>query len=201
MRSGVHELGVDGQIYLPLTQRPWLVGQLLIHSSSPQGVAAAIRQAIKIVDPDQAVAKIAPLTNVVSNQLEGSRTTTIVVACFGGCALFLVAVGIYGVVAYSVTQRRREIGIRMALGADRHRVRMLVVRPIFQMLALGFAVGLPGSFVVSRLYSSLLFATTPGDSTVLIATAVLLLAVTFTATYLPAQQATRLEPSSVLRAD
>ena len=201
VRSGVHELGVDGQIYLPLTQRPWLVAQLLIHSSSPQGVAAAIPQAIKIVDPNQAVAEITPLTNVVSNELEGSRTTTIVVACFGGCALFLVAVGIYGVVAYSVTQRRREIGIRMALGADRHRVRMLVVRQIFQMLALGFAVGLPGSFVVSRLYSSLLFATTPGDSTVLIATAVLLLAVTFTATYLPAQQATRLEPSSVLRAD
>ena len=201
VRSGVHDLGVEDQIYLPLTQRPWLIAKLLIRSASPEGVAVIVRQRIKNVDPGQAIAEIAPLPNVVSNELEGSRTTTIVVACFGGCALFLVAVGIYGVVAYSVAQRRREIGIRMALGADAHRVRILVLRQILQMLTLGFAVGMPGSFVVSRLYSSLLFATTPSDSTVLIATGTLLLAVTFAATYLPVKQATGLNPNSVLRGD
>ena len=153
------------------------------------------------MDPDQAVAEIKPLQDIVSNQLEGPRTTTIVVACFGGCALFLVAIGIYGVVAYSVAQRRREIGIRMALGADTYQVRMLLFRQVFQMLGVGFALGLPGSFVVSRLYSSLLFATTPGDATVLFSVSMLLLGVAVFATYLPAQQATSVEPSSVLRAD
>ena len=201
VRSGIHDMGVDEQIYLPLAQRPWLVAKLLIRTVDPQGIATAIRQRIRSVDPDQAVADVKPLQEIVWNQLQGPRTTTGVVAFFASSALFLVAVGIYGVIAYSVAQRRREIGIRMALGADARRVRRLVFRQTFQMLGVGFGIGLPGSILLSRLYASLLFATTPGDPLALAGTSLLILGVALAATYLPARRATKVDTISVLRSD
>lgn len=201
VRSGISEIGVDEQIYLPLSQRPWLVAKLLVRTVNPEGIATAIRERIRSVDPGQAVAEVSSLQEMVSNRLEGRLTTTILVALFAISALFLVAVGIYGVIAYAVAQRQREIGIRMALGADAHQVRALVFRQTLQMLAIGFVAGLPGSFLLSRLYSSLLFATDPGDPVALASASLLILGVAFAATYLPAHRATRLDATSVLRTE
>ena len=201
VRSGVQDTGVDEQIYLPLSQRPWLVSKLLVRTISPAALAAAIRDQVRRVDPQQAIADVVPLQQLVSTQLAQPRTTTVVVAVFAVSALSLVGIGIYGVVSYSVAQRQKEIGIRMALGAETHSVRRLVFRQTFQMLALGFLVGLPGSIVLSRLYSSLLFATKPGDPIILITTSAILLGIAFLATYVPARRATRVDPAGVLRTD
>jgi putative ABC transport system permease protein len=201
VRSGVQDTGIDEQLYLPLSQRPWLVAKLLIRTARPENIGMAIRQQVRKVDPEQAVAGAVPLRQIISNQLGRPRMTTLVVAAFAISALFLVALGIYGVISYSVAQRKKEIGIRMALGADSRSVQALVFRQTFQVLAVGFLVGLPGSAALNRLYSSLLFATKPGDPFILIGTSSILLGIAFLATYLPARRATRLDPTAVLRTD
>jgi putative ABC transport system permease protein len=201
VRSAVQDTGTVQQIYLPLSQRPWLVSKLLVQTVSPAGIAPAIREQVRQVDPRQAVAEIVPLQQVIADQLGRPRTTTIVIAAFAASALFLVGVGIYGVISYSVAQRRKEIGIRMALGADSYAVQSLVFRQTFGVLAIGFLVGIPGAAAMSRFYSALLFATSPDDPAVFIGTSTILLGIAFLATYLPARRATRVDPTTILRAD
>jgi putative ABC transport system permease protein len=201
VRTAVQDTGVADQIYLPLSQRPWLVATLLVRTMNSEGVAPAIRERVRTVDPEQAVAEAIPMERVLANRLGQPRTATVVVVVFALSALFLAAVGIYGVIAYSVAQKQKEIGIRMALGANSHSVRVLVFRQTLRVLAIGFVVGLPGAVLLNRLYVSLLFAVTPGDPFAIVGASVVLLAVAFIATYLPALRAIRVDPIAVLRAD
>ncbi len=198
VRVSVQSATVDQQIYLPLSQRPWLVATLLVRAANLEGKPAAIRERVRTADPAQAVGSIIPMNQILANRLGRPRSTTITVATFALSALFLAAVGIYGVIAYSVAQRQKEIGIRMALGADAHSVRSLVFRQTFGMLALGLLVGMPASAMLGRLYSSLLFEVKPGDPMALIATSGILIGVAFAASYIPAVRATRVNPIAAL---
>src|SRR5215831_10723303 len=199
VRAGLASTGPDDQIYLPLTQRPLLVATLLVRSINPSGAGAAIREQFRSLDPRQAVAESITLDRMIERRLGRPRTETTVVSVFALSALFLAAVGVYGVVAYSVAQRRKEIGIRIALGADSGALRMLVFRQTLGILAVGFLVGLSSSLALSRFYSSLLFAVAATDPGALFGAVALLLAVASIATYVPARRATRVDPISVLR--
>jgi putative ABC transport system permease protein len=201
VRAGLQETGVEDGLYLPLSQRPWLVAKLLVRFEHSQRIAEAIRERVQSADPAQAVAESIPLEQVISDNLGRPRTTMLLVAMFAGSALFLVGIGIYGVIAYSVAQRRKEIGIRMALGADGGRVRALLFRQTFRMLGIGFALGLPLAAMLNRLYASLLFEVKPGDPYTFLCALGVLIAVAWLATYLPAVRASKTDPLIVLRTE
>lgn len=201
VRSGVQDMGVDEELYLPLSQRPWLVAKLLVRTNIPNGIAGAVRSRIQAVDSEQAIADIVPLEQVISDNLGRPRTAMLAVTVFAGSALLLAAVGIYGVIAYSVAQRRKEIGIRMALGADAHRVRAMVFRQTLRLLGIGLMAGVPLALLLGRLYASLLFAVEPGDPETFAGVIGVLFCVAFIASYLPALRAAKVEPAIVLRID
>jgi putative ABC transport system permease protein len=201
VRSDVQEAGVDEQMYLPLSQRPWLVAKLLVRTNNPEGVAAAIRNRIQSVDVGQAVAGSVTFEQVVAENLDRPRTAMLVVVLFAGSALLLAGVGIYGVIAYSVAQRRKEIGIRMALGADTHRVKAMVFRQTLRLLGIGLAIGLPLAIGVNRLYASLLFEVHSSDPLTFACVIGVLFSVAFAASYLPAMRAAKIDPVIVLRID
>jgi predicted permease len=201
VRSDVQEADVDEQMYLPLSQRPWLVAKLLVRTNNPEGVAAAIRNRIQSVDAGQAVAGSVTFEQVVAEHLDRPRTAMLVVVMFAGSALLLAAVGIYGVIAYSVAQRRKEIGIRMALGADARRVKAMVFRQTLRLLGIGVMIGLPLAISLSRLYASLLFEVQSGDPLTFMGVIGVLFSVAFAASYLPAMRAAKIDPIIVLRID
>jgi putative ABC transport system permease protein len=201
VRVSQQDAQIDEQIYLPVSQRPWLVATLLVRANRLEGMSAAIRQRVRAADPEQAVGEIIPMDQILANRLGRPRSTTSLVAIFAFAALFLAAVGIYGVIAYSVAQRQKEIGIRMALGADAYSVRGLVFKQTFGILAVGLLVGLPASAMLGRLYASMLFQVRPGDPVALAVTGSVLIAVALAASYIPAVRATRVDPLTALHTD
>jgi putative ABC transport system permease protein len=145
------------------------------------------------------VTEVATLEQVVGESIEQPRLTMFLLSIFGLVALTLAAIGIYGVMAYAVAQRTREIGIRMALGAQTLDVLKLVVRNGMMLAAIGVAIGLGGAFALTRLLASLLFEVTATDATTFAIVSVGLLAVALLACYLPARRATRVDPLVALR--
>jgi hypothetical protein len=190
----------DEELYLPLSQRPWLVAKLLVRTNNPAGMAATIRNRIQTVDPSQAVADSVPLQQVVSDRLGRPRTAMLVVAMFAGSALLLAPVGIYGVIAYSVAQRRKEIGIRMALGPILTASRQWCFGRRFDYLSLA-APRFTSCNNAQRLYTSLLFEVKAGDPTTFACVIGLLFSVALAASYLPAIRAANVDPVVVLRMD
>jgi putative ABC transport system permease protein len=201
VRSGMQDATAEEELYLPLSQRPWLVAKLLVRTGNPAGMMSAIRNRIQAVDPSQAVADSVLLEQVVSDRLGRPRTAMLVVVLFAGSALLLAAVGIYGVIAYSVAQRRKEIGIRMALGADTYRIQAMVFRQTFRLLVIGLILGLPLAMMLSRLYTSLLFEVKPGDPITFACVIGILFSVALASSYLPAIRAAKVDPVVVLRID
>jgi ABC-type antimicrobial peptide transport system permease subunit len=134
------------------------------------------------------------MDDVVANSLGTRRVSMQLFAVFACAALLLAALGIYGVMAYSVTQRTQEIGIRMALGAQKSDVLRLVVRQGMILAAIGVVAGLVGAFALTRVMASLLFGVRPDDPTTFLAISLLLIAVAFLACYLPARRAAKLNP-------
>jgi putative ABC transport system permease protein len=201
VRSGVQDTGVEQELYLPLSQRPWLVAKLLVRTANSTGVAAAIRNRIQSVDPGQAVAESVSLEQAIARRLGRPQTAMLIVVVFAGSALLLAAIGIYGVVACSVAQRQKEIGIRMALGADPRRVKAMVFRQTFQLLGIGAIIGLPLAILLNRLYASLLFDVPPHDPTTLACVIGVLFSVALAASHVPAVRAANVDPAIVLRAD
>jgi putative ABC transport system permease protein len=135
----------------------------------------------------------------ISSSFVQPRFQTLLLGIFAGVALLLTAVGLYGVLAYSVTRRTHEIGIRMALGARRSDVLKLIVRNGLGMTLLGMAIGLVGAFAVTRLISTLLFGVTPTDKVTFITVSAILIVVALLACYLPARRATKVDPLVALR--
>jgi putative ABC transport system permease protein len=167
--------------------------------SDPAGLAAAARRAVSSVDPDLPVFRVGTLAAMVAETTAQRRFSLLLLCVFAGVALLLAAVGIYGVVAYSVAQRTHEIGVRMALGAPRREILGLVLRQGMGLALGGVATGLVGAFALTRLVRSLLFGVSPTDPLTFAATALVLSAVTLIATYIPARRATRVEPTVALR--
>jgi putative ABC transport system permease protein len=162
-------------------------------------VAPAAREVIRALDPQQPIGEISTMESLLSTSVARSRFSASLLAVFSVVALVMAAVGIYGVMSYSVLQRTHEIGVRMALGAQRFDVLKLVVAKGVMLALIGVALGLAASFAVTRLLSTLLFEVTATDAATFTAVSVGLFVVTLLACYLPARRATRVDPLKALR--
>jgi len=189
--------------YLPFTQSRDL-GQMtfFVRTSGSASLGAdAIRRIVRQVDATIPVFDVKPMEQVADESLFVDRMVALLSAGFGALATLLAAVGLYGVMSFAVARRTREIGLRMALGADTGSVVRMVMREVAAMAVVGLAVGVPLSVAAGRFVSSLLFGVSPADPGTLAAACVLLLGVALLAGYVPAGQATRVDPIRALRAE
>jgi len=162
-------------------------------------VTAQARRALAQVDATLPLYSVRSMDEVVAGQAQGQQFLSALVGSFAGLAALLAAIGIYGVLSYLVTQRTREIGIRMSLGASRFRVLGGLLREGMTLTVVGLVLGAGGAFATGRVLASLLHEVKPGDPVVLIGTAALLAAVALIACYVPARRAARLDPMKALR--
>jgi putative ABC transport system permease protein len=192
------------QMYLPYLQNPSSIMNVLVRTaaaSDPLSYATAVRREIYAVDQDQPVFDIKTMEMLVAESFAQPRVFASLLASFAALALLLAAVGIYGMMSYSVTQRTHEIGIRVALGAQERDVLKLVIGEGLKLVLVGVAIGLIGAFVTTRILSSLLFGTSPTDPAIFTVVALLLTAIALAACYIPARRAMRVDPMVALRHD
>ena len=168
-------------------------------AGDPAMLTTAVRQAIRAIDPDEATSAFRTMGAVVSTSAAGDRFNALLLGAFGGIALLLTAAGIFGVLSYLVTQRTREIGLRIALGAQRPAVVRVIVGQGVRLALLGLCIGVVAAVVVTRWMSSVLFDVKPTDPLTFAAVAVVLGTVAFLASYLPARRAMRVDPMVALR--
>ena len=199
------ELEPDAEIYVPYPQTPTgaltFVGRQLnfvIRSAAPASVAASTRAAIHSLDP-ALVVKNNTMESLIADSVAQPRFRTWLIAIFCVFALTLACLGRYGVIAYLVTQRYKEIGIRMALGATRANILQLILGRTFRLTALGIAVGLVAAFFLSQFLSSILFGITTHDTVTFVSVPLCLIAIALLAGYLPARRAIRVDPVRSLR--
>ncbi len=190
------------QMYTPFVQAPWpFLTTVTRTTAAPEAAAGSLRQALAHLDPEQAAGDIRTFDQYLARSIATPRFTAILLGAFAGLALMLAGFGLYGVMAYSVAQRSREIGIRMALGAQAADVRSLVVSQAVRLGTAGLAVGLAGALAATRVLDSLLFGVTASDPLTFAAVSAALITVLIVAAYLPARRATRVDPIVALRAD
>jgi putative ABC transport system permease protein len=187
-------------MYVPYAQAPFWGANLVVKSTlSASSVAAVIRQEVQKMDKDLPVTDVAKMPDIIDASVAQSRFRTFLLGLFAAIALALAATGIFGVISYSVSQRTREIGIRMALGAQRENVLNQVLQEGLRLAAIGLALGLAGSLAATRLIATLLFGVNPADPLTFAAVAAILASVTLAASYIPARRATRVDPIVALR--
>jgi putative ABC transport system permease protein len=166
---------------------------------APQSLAAAVQETVKTLDRTVPVSGVVSMDQVITDTLWQQRFNLQLIGLFAGLALVLAAVGLYGVMSYSVAQRTREVGLRMALGAQRRDVIKLIVGQGMRLALCGVGIGLLGAFALTRLLATLLFGVKPTDLLTFTSVAVCLLAVAFVACYVPARRATKVDPLEALR--
>ena len=189
-------------IYTPFAQTPFLWSYLMIRTAvPPETLIASVRQAIKGIDPALDPASFRPLDQVVANSVSPQRFYTFLLGSFAALALVLATVGIYGVIAYAVTQRTHEIGLRLALGAGRGSVLKLVLRQGLLLALTGIVIGLIGASMMTRLLTTLLFEVSPTDPATFASIALLLLITAFLACWIPARRAMKVDPMIALRCE
>ena len=189
-------------IYLPARQDPPGFSNVMIRTALPPGsLMTAVRDQLRSVDPDQPVQNVQTMAQMLARQMWPYRVFGSLFAIFAAIALVMSAVGLYAVMAYSVTQRRTEIGVRMALGANGGDVRWLILRRGLWQMGLGLALGLAGAFGLSRVLRTLLVQVTPTDPLTFGVITVLLTGVALAACIIPATRASRVDPLVALRAD
>jgi len=194
------EQTTHADLYRPLAQVPYfLLGFVVRTSGDPTPLLKPAQQAIWDVDKDQPVFDAFPMTLLTAQSLALRRTSTIMLAGFAALALILAAVGLYGVIAYSVSQRSHEIGVRMALGAMHGDVLRLMLQGGMRLLLLGEAVGLAATLFLMRLFSTLLVGVSASDPGMLALALVTLALVALLATYIPARRAAKVDPMVALR--
>jgi ABC-type antimicrobial peptide transport system permease subunit len=177
-----------------------MFGSLLIRTQGdPMTAVAAVKQAMREVDPDQGTAEVVSMQQLVSGSIAGPRLQTILLGAFGGIGLLLACVGIYAVISYSVAQRVREVGIRLALGAAPGVIRAMVLREGMLLAAGGIGIGLLAAFGLTRYLATLLYTVKPADPAVYTAVSILLAAVAAAGSWIPAHRATAVDPAVVLR--
>ena len=188
-------------VYFSILQgdKPWMPTLFVRAAGDSTSLIAAVRQQFQALDKDLPVFNIKTFRQQVNESMAGERLIATLSGFFGLLAALLVAIGLYGIVAYSVTRRTREIGIRMAVGADTNNVRWMVMKETILLLALGLPPGLIASTVATRLIASQLFGVSPTDWLTLLAATVFLVAVAALAGYFPARRASRIDPMTALR--
>jgi predicted permease len=188
------------RIYYPVTQQPLPSMALVLKTAlDPTALVPQVRAAVESIDPEQPISDVRTMEQWVGRSLEGRRTPTLLLALFGAVALVLSAIGIYGVLAFGVAQRVRELGIRQALGADSRSILTLVLMQGLRTAGAGLAIGLIVSLALTRYLQSLLFGVDVHDLSVFAGITIVLLAVAAVACYLPARRATRIDPLVALR--
>jgi putative ABC transport system permease protein len=204
--GSVRHFGLDDvarrEIFRPYSQAAWPMMTVVTKTASaPAAFAVAVRTALQTIDPDLPVGRVSTMETVEQESLGSRRFPMLLLGAFGAVALLLAVVGVYGVVSYLVTQRTREIGIRVALGARRAQVLRMVVAGAMRPVALGLAIGAAGAVFASRLLGTLLFAVRPGDPAVIAGIAALLAVAAAAASLVPGARATRVDPMTVLKVD
>ena len=186
--------------YWPYPELPYSVMTVVVRTaSSPVSLVPPIRAALQQMDKDQPMAKIATMDQLVSESVASSRFTMLLLSTFAGLALVLACIGIYGLMAYSVAQRRHEIGIRLALGAQRRDVLRLVLGQGSRLALTGVGIGLAAALILTRLMTTLLYGVRPGDPLTFATVAVVLTGIALLACYIPARRAMQLDPLLALR--
>jgi predicted permease len=188
------------QIYLPFPQLPWTNMNLLVRTATDaHQFVSTIRQRVYSVDPDQPITKVQTMDELLDSSRSQPRFTMFLLATLSLIALILAVVGIYGVIAYTVAQRRPELGIRMALGAQKSDILRLVVGQGLFITSTGVAIGLVVAFASTRAMTSLLYEVRAVDAISFVLSPIIFLLIGAIASYLPARQATTVDPSEILR--
>jgi putative ABC transport system permease protein len=188
------------EVYFPYQQFPSNFMSLVVHTASdPVSMIPAIRSQVLSVDKDQPISDIMTMDQRLAKSVASSRFVMLLLSTVSILALSLAAVGIYGVMAYLVTERTQEIGVRMALGAQKRDVLKLVVGKGMALAVIGTVIGLVASFAFTRVMRSLLFEVTPTDWLTFVTASIVLLTVALLACYIPARRATKLDPLVALR--
>ena len=200
----VRHFGLDAEvrpeIYVPYAQQPTSAMTMVVRAAvDPAGLTGAIKDEIKAIDKDQPVHSVATLESYVDRSVAGRRFSTVLLMAFGVIALALAAIGVYGVMSYTVAERTREIGIRVALGAGRRDILKLVVGQASVLLIAGLAGGLAGAFALTRVMEELLFGVSATDTVIFLTVPVALAAIAIFASYIPALRATKVDPMIALR--
>jgi putative ABC transport system permease protein len=200
----VKQAGLDAphttQVYLPHAQYAVDYLTLVVRTKSdPLSLVPDVRRQVVELEPDQAVSNIASMNEVLSDSVASRRFSTTLLGTLAGLGLLLASIGVYGVIAYGVAQRTREIGIRMALGATRRDVLLLVVTQGMKLLFIGVAVGTISALLLTRVMSGLLFGVRASDPATYLGSAIFLSVVAFLASYIPARRAIKVEPMVALR--
>jgi putative ABC transport system permease protein len=170
-------------------------------AGNPAAVVASARAAVASIDDGLPLANVHPMSEVISASVGAPRFTTLVMSFFAGVAFFLAALGLYGILAYNVEQRIREIGVRIALGADNREIFRLIIGSGMGLAVVGVLIGVPAALALTRLMGGLLSGITSTDPVTYLAVVVILAASAFLASYMPARRATRVDPIVALRAE
>ena len=195
----------DPMLYVPFHQEQGLFFiqfvSFVVRTATPASVVEGVRAEIRRAAPDLPIESTATMDDRVRLSVALPRFRMLLLALFAIAATLIATCGIYGLMAYAVTQRRREIGVRMALGAERRDVLRLVLSRALRIVAAGVIVGLVGAFGVTRVLQTFLFGVTPTDPIAFTIVTLLLVAIGMTAAWLPARRATRIDPVAALRAE
>lgn len=187
-------------VYVPYRQFPFPVRYITLRTAAdPAAFAAVVRREVAAIDPNQAVAAMKTTGQLFSENVARPRFNTLLLTLLSLVAALLAAVGVYGVTTYAVQQRTREIGVRLALGAEPRDIRRLVVRSGMKLAIAGIAIGIVGAFALTRLMSSLLFSVDTTDARTFIVVPFVLIAVVLLACYIPARRAMKVNPLVALR--
>jgi len=202
--GSVKHSGLNSQtrpmMYVNYEQSAWETLTMTVRAAGdPTNLSAAVRREVSAVDKDQPVTKISTMAETFARAVAPQRFNMLLIGIFAAVAMILAMVGIYGVIAYSVSQRAREMGIRIALGATRRDILKLIVGQAMLMALVGVGVGLAGALVLTRLMSSLLYEVSATDPLIFIAISLLLAVVALLASYIPARRATKVDPMIALR--
>jgi predicted permease len=202
----VKELGLAAasppEIYVPYAQFPIQSMDMVLRTDGPpRSLAAAAERVVHGLDAELPVARVATLDEVLARSVSEPRFHALLLGSFAATALFLAALGLFGVMSYAVAQRTRELAVRIALGARREDLLRMVLREALLLGAVGVAAGLAGALLLSRAIASMLFALSPRDPATLAAVAFMLLATAVLASYVPARRATRVDPAAALRSE
>jgi putative ABC transport system permease protein len=196
----------DPEVFVPVTQcagEGWSNGPMFAVRTDhdPAAVAGAIRSAVAAMDAQQPVAEVHPMNELLGRSVAQSRFNALLLGVFAATAMLLAAIGIYGVISYGVSIRTQEIGVRMALGADRRSVLSMVLTEALKLVACGLVTGLVLALALTRLIASLLFGVRSADPVVYLVISLVLFGAALLATLLPARRASALEPMQALRAE
>ena len=208
VKQGGLEAPVGTELYFNHEQGPRLVGfaprqmNIVLEVSRPlSSLTPAIRQTVSAIDPGLPIVRLRTMEAVVGDSLTRQRFLSLLLGIFAGVALLLAAIGTYGILAYMVSERQREIGIRMALGAGNSQVVGLVFKQGITIALVGIVVGVAGALALSRLTQSLLFGVDPADPATFGLVAGVIVVVATAACLIPMRRATRVDPLTAIRAD